>query len=72
MNALRMLFLSIAVVISIGIWLTGFGNVHWFLYVPVVFLTFAGITGICPGLIFWSKLGFRNEPLACDLPKRSK
>ncbi len=72
MNALRMLFLSIAAVITIGIWLTGFGNVHWFLYVPVVFLTFAGVTGICPGLIFWNKLGFRNEPLACDLPKRPK
>lgn len=72
MNALRMLFLSVAGVIAVGIWLTGFDKVHWLLYVPVAFLTFAGVTGICPGLIFWHKVGFRNEPLACDLPTRSK
>jgi hypothetical protein len=72
MNALRMLFISIAAVITIGIWLTGFDKAHWFLYVPVVFLTFAGITGICPGLIFWSKLGFKNQPLSCDLPRRKE
>lgn len=51
-----MLLLSIAGVIWTGIWLTGFDKVHWILYVPVLFLSFAGITGICP-LILWSKLG---------------
>lgn len=71
MNALRMLFLSVAGVIALGIWLTGFDNVHWLLYVPVAFLSFAGVTGICPGLIFWNKLGFRNEPLVCDFPRRN-
>ncbi len=70
MSALRMLFLSVAGVILLGIGLTGFDKVSWVLYLPFAFLTFAGITGICPGLIFWSKMGFRNEPLACDLPKR--
>lgn len=72
MNATRMLFLSIAVVTLIGMALTGFSQVHWFLYVPVVMLIIAGITGICPGLIFWSKLGFKNEPLSCDLPFKKK
>lgn len=70
MNALRMLFLSVAGVIALGIWLTGFDKAHWLLYVPVAFLSFAGISGICPGLIFWTRLGFRNEPLACDLSGR--
>jgi hypothetical protein len=56
MTALRMQFLSIAVVVFIGIWLTGFDKVHWFLYVPVAMFTFAGATGICPGLIFWKKI----------------
>ncbi len=69
MNALRMVFLSVAAIITLGLWLTGFDKVHWLLYVPVAVLTFAGVTGICPGLIFWSRLGFRNEPLACDLPR---
>ena len=70
MNALRMLFLSIAGVIALGIWLTGFDKAHWLLYVPAAFLAFAGITGICPGLIFWRKVGLRDEPPACDLPRR--
>ena len=59
MSAQRMLFLTVAIILSVGIWLTGFSNVHWLLYVPVALLTFAGITGICPGLIFWRKLGFK-------------
>ena len=60
MSALRMQFLSIAVVVFVGIWLTGFDRVHWFLYIPVAMFTFAGITGICPGLLFWKKLGFKD------------
>ena len=60
MSALRMQFLSIAVVVFVGIWLTGFDRAHWFLYVPVVMFTFAGISGICPGLLFWKKLGFKD------------
>ncbi len=59
MTALRMQFLSIAAVVLIGIWLTGFGKVHWFLYVPVAVFTFAGLTGICPGLAIWKKAGFK-------------
>ena len=59
MSALRMQFLSIAAVVLVGIWLTGFDRVHWFLYVPVAIFTFAGTTGICPGLMFWKKVGFK-------------
>jgi hypothetical protein len=70
MNALKMVFLSIAGVVLLGIWLTGFDKAHWVLYIPVGLLAFAGITGICPGLIFWHKAGFKNEPLACDLPRQ--
>ena len=58
-SALRAQFLSIALIVFIGIWLTGFDKVHWFLYFPVVVLSFAGITGICPGLIFWKKVGLK-------------
>jgi hypothetical protein len=55
-SALRVQFISVAFLIFIGIWLTGFDKVHWFLSVPVVVLTFAGI---CPGLIFWKKIGLK-------------
>lgn len=60
MSALRMQFLATAAMILIGIWLTGFSEAHWFLYLPVVMFVFAGITGICPGLLFWKRLGFKD------------
>ena len=61
MSAIRMLFIVMAVLIGIGIWLTGYQNVHWFLYLPPVFLLFAGVTGICPGYMVFRKLGFRGQ-----------
>ncbi len=60
MTALRMLFLFMAAFISLGIWLTGINNVHWVLYIPPAALIFAGITGICPGMIIFKKLGFKG------------
>jgi len=59
MSSQRMVFFTLAVVILIGIWLTGFDRVHWFLYFPVAALVFAGATGICPSMLFWKKLGFK-------------
>jgi len=59
MSAQRMLFLTVAIILAVGIWLTGFHTVHWLLYVPVALLTFAAITGICPGIMFYRKLGFK-------------
>ena len=50
---LRMFFLFMAAVIWLGIWLTGFDQVHWVLYLPPIALTFGGVTGICPGLGLW-------------------
>ncbi len=60
MTALRMLFLFMAAFISLGIWLTGINNVHWLLYIPPAALLFAGITGICPGMMLFKKLGFKG------------
>jgi hypothetical protein len=59
MNALRMVYLTIAVVILLGITLTGFTQVHWVLYIPVVLLLFASATGFCPGLVFWSRILYK-------------
>jgi len=61
MSAMRMVFLTLAALIVVGIWLTGFGNVHWFLYLPVIALAFAGITGICPGYLLYKTLGFKGD-----------
>lgn len=59
MSAQRMLFLTMATLIAIGIYLSGYKSVHWFIYVPFAALLFAGVTGICPGLIMFKKLGFK-------------
>lgn len=59
-KALRAQFLFIGLVIFLGIWLTGVNVVHWLLFVPAFFLIFAGISGICPGLII-QKMIFREK-----------
>ena len=50
-SAMRFFFLVTGSIVWLGIWLTGFGNAHWVLYIPGVFFYFAAVTGICPGLI---------------------
>ena len=54
---MRFFFLVLATVLWLGIGLTGFTQAHWLLYIPAVFLAFAAITGICPGM-FFSRLLF--------------
>jgi hypothetical protein len=60
MSAIRIVFIVLAFVILAGIWLTGFSNVHWLLYIPPAGLLFAGITGICPSYLMFRKLGFKG------------
>jgi len=59
MSAQRMLFFTVAALLGAGIWLSGWDQVHWLLYLPTVMLVFAGLTGICPGLILFKKIGFK-------------
>lgn len=58
-SALRVLFIMFALIIYLGIYLTGYSNVHWVLYVPVAALLFAAITGICPGLKILRAIGLK-------------
>lgn len=55
-SAMRFFFLVVSSVIWLGIWLTGFGNAHWVLYLPAAFLSFAAVTGFCPGILFSNML----------------
>ena len=59
MTAQRMVFLTTSIVVFAGIWLTGFDKAHWILYIPPSALLFAGVTGICPGINFWRKMGLQ-------------
>ncbi|TSA29312.1 MAG: hypothetical protein D4R68_02570 [Ignavibacteriales bacterium] len=55
-TAMRVWFLVFAVIIFVGIYLTGFSNAHWFLYLPVIGMVFAAVTGICPSQIAINKM----------------
>ena len=50
-GAMRIWYAIFAIIIWLGIYLTGFSTVHWLLYLPAVGLTFAAITGICPSQV---------------------
>jgi len=50
---MRFFLMNAAVIMFIGIWLSGFDKVHWFIYlIPCVFALSATF-GICPGLNLW-------------------
>ena len=65
MSANRLLYASFALILIAGIGLTGFDQVHWLLYVPLLFSSFAALTGICLNLIFWKSLGFEERAAPC-------
>jgi len=45
----RQWFLGPALMLWLGIYFTGFSEVHWLIYIPATMAVFAFITGICPG-----------------------
>jgi hypothetical protein len=51
----------VALNIWIGIFLTGFGNAHWWLYIPGVFLVVSAVTGFCTGMEISRRL-FPSKP----------
>jgi len=59
MSAQRMLFLTVAALLVVGIWMTGWDKAHWLFYAVVGLLSFAFISGVCPTLIMFKKLGFK-------------
>ncbi len=60
-SAMRFFFLLLGSMIWLGIWLTGFNNVHWVLFLPAAFVIFAAVSGICPGMII-AKMLFPEKP----------
>lgn len=58
--AIRFFLFVLGSIIWLGIWLTGFDQAHWLLYVPAAAVYFAAITGICPGLII-SRMLFKSR-----------
>ena len=54
--AVRLFLFMMALVSMVSAWLTGLNTVHWFTYVLPAFLTFAAISGLCPGLMISKKI----------------
>lgn len=52
-NAMRLFLLNSTLFMLIGIWLSGFDQVHWFMYVLPVIFTLSATFGICPGVNLW-------------------
>ena len=61
-SAMRFFFLVSGALLWLGIWLTGFSQAHWVLYLPAVFFLFAAATGICPGLALSNALFKSQKP----------
>ena len=55
-NAMRVFLFNATLFMGIGIWLTGFDQVHWFIYVLPVIFALSAIFGICPGINLWRML----------------
>lgn len=59
MTAQRMMFFTASTMIGLGIFLTGWDQVHWLLYIPPVGFLISGMTGFCPPIYLYRKLGFK-------------
>jgi hypothetical protein len=49
--SMRMFMFNSSLLMLVGIWLTGFDKVHWFIYFVPAFYLFAAVTGFCLGLV---------------------
>ncbi len=52
-NAMRLFLINAAIFVMVGIWLTGFDQVHWFLYVIPGIFSLSAMFGVCPGINLW-------------------
>lgn len=64
MSAQRMLFLSVASLLFVGIGLSGWENARRLLYGLAGLVDFAGIAGVCPPLTIYKKPGFNRGRFA--------
>lgn len=70
-KSMRIWFAFVAIILWGGIYLTGFSNVHWLLYIPAVGFMFAAITGLCLSLTAISKMFvFTAKGTSSELTKK--
>lgn len=59
-KTMRLFLFNLSLIILLGIWLTGFAQVHWLLLLIPAFLMFSALSGFCVGLLI-PRLIFRRE-----------
>ena len=47
-KSVRIWYAFVGAILWTAIYLTGFSNVHWLIYLPAAGFIFSAITGICP------------------------
>ena len=61
-KSMRVWFAFVGAILWTGIYLTGFSNVHWFVYLPATGFVFSAITGICPSqMAIFKMLGVKMK-----------
>jgi hypothetical protein len=55
-KSMRVWFAFMGTILWAGIYLTGFSNANWLLYVPAAGFIFSALTGICPSMVAISKM----------------
>ena len=55
-KSMRIWFALVGIMLWAGIYLTGFSNVSWLLYLPAAGFVFAAVTGLCLSLTAISKM----------------
>ena len=61
-KSMRIWYAFVGTILWAGIYLSGFSNVHWLLYVPAIGFIFGAITGLCLSLTVISKMvGFDTK-----------
>ena len=55
-KSMRIWYAFVGMILWAGIYLSGFSNVNWLLYVPAIGFVFAAITGLCLSLTAISKM----------------
>lgn len=64
-NLRRFLFVS-SIAQGLGIYLSGYDQVHWFLYIPPIMFLGAALNGYCSMLIIIEKIFGIDSDKACD------
>jgi len=60
-KSMRIWFAFVGAILWTGIYLTGFSETNWVLYVPAAGFVLGAVTGLCPSFTVISKVFFKQS-----------